>query len=346
MRAFIADNSRGATRGSVHVLDTGSGQQLHTIPTLYNPDVAVSPDGTRLCVIQTDLAARPCRHELLVYDTQRLRLLARFPLDERFLYNVAPTTASMVFSEDGKYCHVLKARFVGDDQAAFSVVPFDLGSGGKVGHDFALPEAVLTFGVLPGNGHFYFILSGRQMDAVGAGDPLRHRRLQTLVSSGKHKKNGENRKQTPFEVRGAAADPSGSLVYQVSPSGGLRIYDVEKNGLSEEVRLALPEDLKVPLQMLAVSPSRLYLGLARKGWAARGAAEVVYVYDHNGGLFRSVAMCFSPPCEALGLSPDGKFLCGLSRHGATLVLLDATTGEPCGKYEHIGQTPVRMALIT
>lgn len=344
MRAFIADTNKGADRGAVHVFDVPTGRKLRSIPSLYNPDLAVSPDGSKLCVVQTDVSASPSEHQLLLYETDKYRLVAQTPLPDRFLYNVAPTAPTLQLSHDGRYCHLSTARLRGDDEADYSVVTVDLADMKVVGAGLKTPEAIFSFGASPSAGIVYVAMSGKEMDAIGVGNPLREGAIQNAWLSEGGGVARANHKEPELPIAGVVLWGDGPVLYQVTRRGQLRACQLEKRTLSAPVQLDIPPDLFVPLQGIAASRTHLLIGLAREEFACRGQSEIVYLYEVDGGLFRKAGLCFGPLCEKLAVAPDGSLLFGLSREGRSLTFLDLPSGELRGRIDAVGKSPVALAV--
>jgi WD40 repeat protein len=338
MKAYVADSNQGKQSGFVHVLDLESGERLGTLETLYDPDLAISPDGERLYVGETDLGQTPARHYLSVYDASSLRLLHREPFENRTLYNVAPVESGLVVSPDGQRVYVSQTEILGDDEARYYVGAFSA-EGRALREEITVPHAITTFGVLDGQSLLYFALSGRRGDAVALADPGPGHELRAL-SSTRDTVHGEQ----PFAAIASVADDDGKLVYLVDQSEQLRIWRVESNEISEPVRLSIPEGLSIPLQHILVAGSRLYLGLGSTEKRAQGKSELLYVFWVDGGVFREVAYCIWPPAEKIALSPDRRRILSLSREKRSLSLLDTDTGELVRRIEDIGVSPVAMTI--
>ena len=341
MKAYIVDTKHADNHGAIHVFDVEGGEKLHTIESLYLPDVAVSPDGSRIFVCETDITGESCRSFLTVYDGESYGKIGQDELPDRHLYNVAPTASGLSVSEDGNSCYALQTEVLGGDDARFYVRTFDVGAGKFTEAAPQLPFAVTAFGPLAKRSVLHFALSGREGEACGIVDtaaPAEEAALACDVGTTHHN-------ALPMEIAGSAAHPEGDHVYVVGRDRQLRIWNVDLGMLSEPIALQIPDDLAVPMQNLAVGRSKMYLGLGNPEAAARGQVEHIYVYNINGGVYRDRSLCVWPPSEKMALSPDEKRLLTLSMYGRSLTVMDATEGELVSRIEDVGDTPVAMVLV-
>ncbi|HEY6189136.1 MAG TPA: amine dehydrogenase large subunit [Pyrinomonadaceae bacterium] len=342
MRAYIADTKQEQETGQINVIDLPSGKRLGSIDTLYNPDVAVSPDGSQLFVVQTDLRKSPdeAQDQLVVYDTGTFKLTYTVNFRNRTLYNVAPTSNGLVVSPDGRFLYVAKTETLGDDKARHSIGILDTKSGEFRKQELDLRYSALNFGILGESPRLHFALTGRSGEAIGYSDAGRARGIARLQEF-----TVEDQRESPFFVAASAAHPAGRLLYVVARDGTLRILELERNSLSEPISLTVPIGMAIPLQHLLVSESQALVGLGREELSARGQSEEVYIYDIDGGIFfRRRSIGLSPPCEKIYLSPDGTQLIGLSREWRSLQMRDIASAKINAIVKNIGESPVSLAL--
>jgi DNA-binding beta-propeller fold protein YncE len=341
MRVYVTDTKTKEDAGQVHIIDLPSGKRLGSIDTLYDPDVAVAPDGSRLFVAQTDLRKSPDedRDQVVAYDTKTLKPVFTVNLRNRSLYNVAPTSSNLVVSSDGRSLFVAKTETLGDDQARHSIAVLDTKSGKFRKEEVELRYTPLNIGTLGQSPRLHLALSGRSGEAIGFADIKKTNGTAQLMQF------SDEKEETLVSLIASGADPSGRLIYAIAKPGMLRVLDFERKMLSEPISLTIPRAMAIPLQHFLISKSQLFIGMGREELSARGQSEDVYVYDVDGSLiFRSHSIGLSPPCEKIYLSPDGKQLIGLSREFRSVQVRDVASARVVAVVEDIGESPVSMAL--
>jgi hypothetical protein len=322
MRAFVADAEESWKTGKVHVVSLPEGRIVDSLPTLHNPDVAVSPDGRSLYVVQTNLEVDvrdPTRDELVIYDTRTLAPQRKLTFTWRSLYNVIPAGPSLVFSSDGRFCHVNRTETLGDDAANNTMLAYDVDAGSFREQAITLPYQVTSYGPLPNLGGMFYALSGRLGEAVAFADPLK--------------------------MAAAAADANEPLVWVVSRPGLVLVWDVADNRMSEPIHLELPEESIVPLQAVLTTAEELLIGVSPREAASRGLAQLIFAYQMSrGGLLLRACWPLDPRAERLALSPDKRELAALSRSQRMLAVYDIATGELRVRVEDLGTAPVSVAF--
>src|SRR5687767_5347352 len=98
VRLFIADADDARDKGYVHVFDTEHRRKIRSLGTNYNPDIAVSRSGDRLALVHSALKPRVTEHALVLFDTTTFRPMHNVLFEDRFLYNVCPTSSTVLFS--------------------------------------------------------------------------------------------------------------------------------------------------------------------------------------------------------------------------------------------------------
>lgn len=106
--------------------DTGQGKILKTFDASQDPDMALSPDGTRLYV--TTYVPDPMEapeNWLSVYDTASGRLLERIRNQEAIMHTAPVYGSAMVFSASGRWLYMTKFHFNQDRSYYWYIAAFD-----------------------------------------------------------------------------------------------------------------------------------------------------------------------------------------------------------------------------
>jgi hypothetical protein len=337
--AYILDSNGGRPTGRLHVYDLTTRRELHNVPTGYDPDFAISPDGAWLFLVQTDLEHDPCRHEVRCLDTASLREHYRVPLLDRALYNIAPSISGVAVTPDGRHCLVLKTRVLGDDRAEFSMAILDTQRQSWLAHELALPHMVTGFEPLGRGPDFHFALASKVGEPVGFADPVRAEQLRGLLPS-----CFPEAMCRPGLLRAAGAHPHGHRIYYISHDGMVVTRDVQAGVLSAPASLNLPSGMRVRSQQILVDPSQTYLGLASPEWDGRGHAEVIWGFcqdSHECKLWLELAA----PCSKLALDRSGQLLFGLSSATRSFFAVDLQDKATLFEIDHVGRMPVLFAVL-
>ncbi len=91
--------------GEVLITDKAGGV-VQTLEFGYDPEMAVSEDGTRLFVASSSTNA----HELAIIDTESWTTLAATPLPDRTTNTIPPPASSLSISLDGAYLYALRMK--------------------------------------------------------------------------------------------------------------------------------------------------------------------------------------------------------------------------------------------
>lgn len=339
MRLYVAD-THDSTHGSIEVYDPSTGRRLKTLPTNYSPEIAVSPNGKLLFVIESDVQASRTTHHLLVYNTGNFKLLKSIPLSHRSLYNVRPSSAELVVSEDGRYVYLLRTETLGNDKANYSVAVYDVEKGEFLPEEVKLPEGVLVFGKLHGRADLFAAVQGREVEGLAWGDPAKNNMTARL-----HTFEHPVRRGHEFTMSAVAVDPNGMLLYEVTRNGLLRIAEVSKDAIGPETKLDIPNGSAVPIQHLFVTASNLILGVSSKEGAARGQAESIYVFDRSS-LKRIFSFKLSPPSEQIEISPDGSKLYAASLADGSIATYDIKGGKSVARINKAATNLARFSLAS
>jgi hypothetical protein len=337
--AYILDSNGGRPKGRLHVYDLTTRRELHNVPTGYDPDFAISPDGAWLFLVQTDLGHDPCRHEVRCLDTASLREHYRVPLLDRALYNIAPSISGVAVTPDGRHCLVLKTRVLGDDHAEFSMAILDTQHQSWLAHELALPHMVMGFEPLGPGPEFHFALSSKVGEPVGFADPVRAEKLRDVLPS-----CFPEAMYRPGLLRAAGAHPRGHSIYYISRQGMLVTRDARGGAPSAPAPLNLPRGMLVRSQHILVDQSQTYLGLASPEWDGRGHAEMVWGFCQDSRE-RKLMLELAAPCSKLALDRSGQLLFGLSSASRSFLAVDLQSKATRFEINGVGRMPVLFAVL-
>ncbi len=106
---YVLDTNNGAVNSQIILVDPSTGVVMRTYNTGYHPDMALSPDGTRLYVSSTrDNAINKPRNVLETFDTVSGTVLSSVDNPDSFLSTVPAYGTSMAMSPSGKYIYMMK----------------------------------------------------------------------------------------------------------------------------------------------------------------------------------------------------------------------------------------------
>jgi DNA-binding beta-propeller fold protein YncE len=94
---YVVDSNGNDKHGKIFLIDPVAGSIRGSIQTGYDPDIAVSKDGSKLFLVQN--------HELLILDATTATMLRTAPIKELSRYIAIPGFSPVV-SEDGKLLYV------------------------------------------------------------------------------------------------------------------------------------------------------------------------------------------------------------------------------------------------
>ena len=337
--AYILDSNAGRRTGRLRVYDLTTRRELHNVPTGYDPDFAISPDGAWLFLVQTALEHDPCRHEVRCLDTASLREHYRVPLLDRALYNIAPSISGVTVTPDGRHCLVLKTRVLRDDHAEFSMAILDTQRQSWLPHEFVLPHMVMGFEPLGRGPEYHFALSSKVGEPVGFADPVRADELRDVLPS-----CFPTAMCRPGLLRAAGAHPRGDRIYYISRDGMLVTRGSRANAPSAPASLSLPPGLLVRSQQILVDQSQMYLGLASPEWDGRGHAEMVWGFSQDSWECTHL-LELEVPCSKLALDRSGQLLFGLSSATRSLFAVDLQNKATVFEIKDVGRMPVLFSVL-
>ncbi len=337
---YVLDPRGGSSITQMVVVDPDSLRVIGALPAGYDPQIAVSPNGRRLYLTDTEDGTEM----LTVIETGTWKALQRLESPHRIKHKVFGQNA-MAVSEDGRRLFIHKWRYFTDR--------FESPTGTNVprsddwwdvldtiaGKFLPYPPHVANAGiakVLPSpGGDSLAILSFNRSELVFV-DLQTGETIETVpINSGPSRR-------TPFYkfAAGAIASSDGSRIYAVTGNGHLLVVNVRQRKLERMVDLDLAPEQRIPPDLIVLSPTgdRLYVGVGAHALTDSLYAQQVRVFDTESwkrvSLFKPARSTF-----AMALSPDGRRLYTVDPSTKTLTVLDAASGEEAGVLHELGETP-------
>lgn len=327
---YVLDTNDLREAASVLLVDPATGVVKGRIPTGYAPDMALSPDGTRLYVASQRQGGR-----LDVIDTATGAVLRTVEIPDRQIYALLPVWSRMAISPDGRWLYVNQMRFVAPGADEYSVATFDTQRGRF------LPERA----PIPGCPSALLIPYARQGSlAVFCGAPGATQDARFLQPE----QNGLLAEPSTLPIAGqlAGAIWSGttSTIYQVAEDGRVVLIDGAARRVSRTVALELPGGGQVVKGSVALSAdgARLYLGVRQPAGRKLQARQILVVDTATWQALRTIPT--SQPFGGLAVSRDGRRLQALNPDGDSLLILDAAEYRERAVIGGLGDYPGLMLV--
>ena len=132
---YVLDVGGAEKGGNIFLVDPREGEIKGALSTAYHPNFGLSPDGSRLYVIDGPQSSG----NLSTFDTQSGKLVSKVPIPDRVVYTVRPSGAGVGFSADGRWLFVQRMVTIspGLDEHSLSIV--DARSGKLFSESVQLP---------------------------------------------------------------------------------------------------------------------------------------------------------------------------------------------------------------
>jgi DNA-binding beta-propeller fold protein YncE len=105
---YVLDTNDGGAKGQVMLIDTSTGQVTKTYNTGFHPDMALSPDGSRLYIASIRDTANSPHSVLETYDTASGALIRSVENPDSFQTTVQIYGSTMSIAPSGRYIYTLK----------------------------------------------------------------------------------------------------------------------------------------------------------------------------------------------------------------------------------------------
>ncbi len=334
---YVLDPNNGNENAEVLLVDPNTGTVQGILETGYDPDFAVSHDGTRLYVVSG-------HSWLSVFDTQNETVLSSVRVPNRAMYTVLPYISSLAVSPQDKWLYIATVDETGP-HANFNIAIFDAVSERFLDEDIALPDCG-TARLLPG--------PEEGAMAVHCIDTNDVRRLR-LASNGTV--TSENRIALPSNRR--TSDVAQKLLYRaalVFQSGGQGLGVVMGDGTTFSGSLVDHANFTkamagsvgqcVPTREWPVSSdgSRVYVGISPcDEYVGTGYVSDIAIFDAMS-LVELERTTVAVPFWSLAQSHDGAIIFASSPATHSLLVLDANSLREIRRIEGVGKTPTLLMI--
>lgn len=335
---YVLDVLRSSTQSQILVVDPATQRVMGSIYAGAGPDMALSPDGTRLYVA----SSRGAGSELAAIDTRTGAIVHTTPTLFRAEFTLRPFWSNLAISPDGQRLYVQTLQTIGPGQDLPGVATFD------TVHGRFLPDTA----EVPGCGLGQAVSEPAGWDLAVQCLATHDLRFLRLAPSGAVA--AEHTVALPVGTSGGSdlAEPAGSAlapdrrtVAVITLGGRAIIVDAASGQILQAADLGVAPGRWVPQGMLALSPdgARLYLGVGRLDERSQHVADQIVVIDPH--TWRRVGT-ITPPQPLWGLATDrnGGRLYALDPDGHRVHVIDAGTLRDISTMTSVGAAPVRAIV--
>ena len=330
-------------RRQVLLVDPESAGVKGRIAVGHTPQMALSPDGTRLYIASSQ--------ELSVVDTSDGQPRESVELQHRWKYTTSPYPPSMVVSPDGRWLYVYKmypGQGAGND--SYAVATFDNTTGRFLPQELQLsgcgasllaPSLTgLQISCMPANQiHFVQIgPTGTVVPTIEAGLPERVAPVATLLEL-------PNFGGVIWNVRDSLVSPDGHALITIMGDGRVLEVDINARKLSRMLVSDRLLERWVPSQRSVCSPdgTKLYVAMGRQARRSTGMAEEILVIDTSTG-HHLAKITTSIPFLSLAISSDGRHIYAPTWKEQSLLVINTFTYQETRILKIIGTLPVRVIV--
>ncbi|MBI3970864.1 MAG: hypothetical protein HY332_06205 [Chloroflexi bacterium] len=330
---YVVDPAGGDAASRVLVLDLITGTVFHTIGTAYNPQIAISPDGRRLYIGETETDGRTSSDWLRVVDTATWAQVAKVPAPSRLLYKIWGTP-SMALSPDGTRLHVQKYGARGTGQLGpgnvfYWLDVFDTAANVFLPQQIALPGC--GYGLpLPTSGPLAVLCYGT--NDLRLAQPATGRVVAQVAIP------GAQPVIRPGWVAGAAA--GAGRLYAVTDNGQVLMVDPVRGARTAGIDLGMPRSQMVPLGRVALAPDgrHLYVGVGTVEERSHGMASEIWEIDTRKWQ-RTRVLRPTAPIFQFSIGQDGQQLFAASPWQGSVHIVDLASGQETDSFRDLGGTP-------
>jgi DNA-binding beta-propeller fold protein YncE len=159
---YVVDSNRNTGESAMLVVDPEKGRVVASLPGGYQPDIAVSADGSRLYLSYSEMNNTP-EGKLQVIDTSTGAVLRELPDMHRWLSTYYSYAPNMVLSRDGAWLYVFK-MLESQDRFTNYLETFDTQLNAFLPNKVDLPECVSATMVPSVVGEGVYVLCGGTRD--------------------------------------------------------------------------------------------------------------------------------------------------------------------------------------
>jgi WD40 repeat protein len=334
-RFYVLDTSDPLNNSMIWIYDAATFSIVNSLEARYHPDIALSSDGSRLFVCDSNLN-EPRRlqpsGELRIYDTITLDLLTRKRFRSRPCYPVAPRLNGMALSGDDRYVYIMRRKRTRRGR----VITYDVAAG-EWKPSVTLPDSVSFMATIPGTQLLVVALEGRGIDDICIVDLAANDPNPPGLRAGfpRPRVYGDR-------ISGISLDPSGAFIYVITYGGKLRVLNASDAVTISEHTLDIPSNSYVTADHFLLMNDSLVVGTAAKAQATCGKADLVFIYD-SSTMKRRAFFRLNPASEQLVPSLDSSLLYGTS-YFANQSITAYSNGRPAAKLEHPARSLAHLVV--
>jgi DNA-binding beta-propeller fold protein YncE len=336
---YVLDPHSGDSSTAIHVVDAVTLGVIHVIEAKYDPQIAVSPDGTRLYL--TDMRSDGT-DMLSIIETGTWNVLAEMKSPDRIKHKVYGSDA-MALSLDGRYLYIHKwkllpeaGRFTGPGGHSAPKADhwwdvFDTTTGEFSPTPPHIPDCGIAKAMPLPDGKSLAVLCFQRSELVFV-DLTTGDTLQTIST----RKVTHNRAFDPI-LQGDAAAAVLSFdrrhIFVSTADGRILVVDAAQREVVQTIHTRSPSDVRVSYSALVVGVNQLYVGVGGQVWT----------YDTNTWQRTATSQASGVPFS-LALSPDVKRFYAANPNNGTLTVFDAANGQKLNA-TRLSETPSVIVVV-
>jgi len=364
---YVLDSKRNAAESAVLVVDPLKSRIVASLSGGYQPDIAVSPDGSRLYLTYSEKENTP-EGKLVIVDTSTGAILKELPNKHRWLTTHYSYDPNMVLSQDGAWLYLFK-MLESQDGPTHYIEIFDAKLNIFLPNKVDLPDCISAT-MIPAASGLYVICGGAddvRFVSIVRGSPVGS--VNSVIADVSSVFHDGSRTAVPGQIPGrpekhfiaTGVVNSDGKIFTVLTTDGLFLrgdaasgHTVEHGSLDRASHISSPgsgttvssgwlDDRWVRNQSPVLSPDgkRLYLGL--------GAAKRLYNGDQ---LFETIAVLDTATMGFIkSLDPHRAFwsfainatrsrLFVVDPEHAVIGVVDMDSGQELNTISGVGTTPV------
>jgi DNA-binding beta-propeller fold protein YncE len=331
---YVLDSNDGRQTSQVLVVDPELGSIVRTFESGYNPDFALSPDGSRLFILSTDYSNEKTPHSLSILNAETGDTIKKVTVNDRWLYNVIPPASSLTVSADGRFLYVFMYNAGSSPENTFYwISTLDIDSGVFLPETVALNRCEVAQILTQDPGQLPVICAETndvrllKMTTRGAAAVS----TVKLPTAGGYLDKG-----APRQDRVVYGFLSEGKLITVMRDGRVLKADCKTRQVLKLGGPDLPVNKKV--SSVAASSKSVYLGVGANSLHGSWTSDEIVVLDKQTFAPRGT-ISLSRPFNSLAMSADNKRLYAIDTYGATLMVIDTDAAREIKSIEHVGTTP-------
>jgi DNA-binding beta-propeller fold protein YncE len=331
---YVLDTNNGAVNSQIILVDPSTGVVMRTYNTGYHPDMALSPDGTRLYVSSTrDNAINKPRNVLETFDTVSGTVLSSVDNPDSFLSTVPAYGTSMAMSPSGKYIYMMKLHTTKETTDEY-VTAFDT-QNERFLKDHVSLNTECNFVLLPTNDELTVDVAcadsgGLREITFGDASEPREDRLWLIGAKERQAKWGA-----------LFLQPGGKNVAFISNSGSS--FTVSRvSGAVEHLGTRVKSGPWIERGLMPESQTAVYFVIGRKSRPYPDELDTIVAVDPVTLAPRGT-LAMTEPFFSMEISRDGSNLYTIDPERAAITVVDLTSFQEMRRLTSIGHTPT-MAI--